>query len=440
MPRVEIATQPWGWLVNATGQPLGNTSALLEEIDGTDATTWSAITGGSSSTAALTSNADGTLPRYVEEGSYTLTVSGVTRRVEATIGGAVRHAGAEDPVNTQKVYISESGDAPALITALDVDLTTPDNVQFFVGRKETLDRLVSPDPGNYNWGIFAYEVNAGTAPVTPLAARGRGETVYTISSSGRAYGADPEIHGIEITAGIHPSEATVTTANGSSTLTPVAVTQDGSRFEAGMTITGTGIPAATTILSVAGAAGAPTSITMSANATASASGIAVLAESATTTGEAIGLLVTGNAGSSANIDHMDAAIQVQSQQSAGRWLYAVNVGASGLHQTNGVAFRLASATASRGLSIESCTLADAIVVSGGSMSNAAIRINVDAPIKIGQAVGAGKGYLEMWEQSVDATAPSADAARLFVKDNGAGKSQLVIRFNTGATQVIATQP
>ena len=36
-------------------------------------------------------------------------------------------------------------------------------------------------------------------------------------------------------------------------------------------------------------------------------------------------------------------------------------------------------------------------------------------------------------------APAADTARLFVRDNGAGKTQLCVRFNTGAVVVLATQ-
>jgi hypothetical protein len=37
-------------------------------------------------------------------------------------------------------------------------------------------------------------------------------------------------------------------------------------------------------------------------------------------------------------------------------------------------------------------------------------------------------------------APAANRARLFVKDNGAGKTQLCVRFHTGAVQVIKTEP
>jgi hypothetical protein len=51
----------------------------------------------------------------------------------------------------------------------------------------------------------------------------------------------------------------------------------------------------------------------------------------------------------------------------------------------------------------------------------------------------GGGFLEFREMTMPA-APSADRARLFCRDNGAGKSQLVVRFASGAEQVIATEP
>jgi len=48
--------------------------------------------------------------------------------------------------------------------------------------------------------------------------------------------------------------------------------------------------------------------------------------------------------------------------------------------------------------------------------------------------------VEFVEQSSAPSAPAANKARLFAQDNGAGKTQLCVRFNTGATQVIATEP
>lgn len=55
---------------------------------------------------------------------------------------------------------------------------------------------------------------------------------------------------------------------------------------------------------------------------------------------------------------------------------------------------------------------------------------------------AGKlAALEFCEDSTtDIGAGSAGSARLYAKDNGAGKTQLVVRFNSGAVQVIATEP
>ena len=39
-----------------------------------------------------------------------------------------------------------------------------------------------------------------------------------------------------------------------------------------------------------------------------------------------------------------------------------------------------------------------------------------------------------------AVAGAANAVRLFVRDNGSSKTQLCVRFATGAVQVIATEP
>lgn len=48
-------------------------------------------------------------------------------------------------------------------------------------------------------------------------------------------------------------------------------------------------------------------------------------------------------------------------------------------------------------------------------------------------------YLEGTEIA-DPAAPASNKARLYVRDNGAGKTQLVVVFPTGAVQVIATEP
>jgi len=50
------------------------------------------------------------------------------------------------------------------------------------------------------------------------------------------------------------------------------------------------------------------------------------------------------------------------------------------------------------------------------------------------------GVLYLKELATDPDAAGADAGYLYVRDNGSGKTQLCIRFASGAVQVIATQP
>lgn len=58
---------------------------------------------------------------------------------------------------------------------------------------------------------------------------------------------------------------------------------------------------------------------------------------------------------------------------------------------------------------------------------------------VGRVSGTVMGAIPFTEIS-DPSAPAANGARLYARDNGAGKTQLVVRFNSGAVQVIATEP
>ena len=49
-------------------------------------------------------------------------------------------------------------------------------------------------------------------------------------------------------------------------------------------------------------------------------------------------------------------------------------------------------------------------------------------------------YIELWELADAPAAPNADHAKLYVREAAPGKTELVIRFPTGAIQVIATEP
>jgi hypothetical protein len=48
--------------------------------------------------------------------------------------------------------------------------------------------------------------------------------------------------------------------------------------------------------------------------------------------------------------------------------------------------------------------------------------------------------LPLVELGADPAAPAANNGVVYLRDNGAGKTQLCVRFATGAVQVIATQP
>jgi hypothetical protein len=71
---------------------------------------------------------------------------------------------------------------------------------------------------------------------------------------------------------------------------------------------------------------------------------------------------------------------------------------------------------------------------GGSLSAALI---LDA---LGNSIHKSNAYVELGEVAPDPDAPPADRARLYLRDNGAGKTELVVKFATGAVQVLARQP
>jgi hypothetical protein len=85
--------------------------------------------------------------------------------------------------------------------------------------------------------------------------------------------------------------------------------------------------------------------------------------------------------------------------------------------------------------------ADFVEVRGGIIYNSAsgAKIDLTTSCAAGATLRRYAGYIELTEQS-DAAAPEANHARLYVKDNGAGKTLLVVRFPSGAVQTIATEP
>lgn len=77
------------------------------------------------------------------------------------------------------------------------------------------------------------------------------------------------------------------------------------------------------------------------------------------------------------------------------------------------------------------TSSDRFTVSDGT--NDLLRVQGDGMVSL-------TGYEQFTEQGADPAAPSTNNARLFARDNGAGKTQLCVRFATGAVQVLSTEP
>jgi hypothetical protein len=79
----------------------------------------------------------------------------------------------------------------------------------------------------------------------------------------------------------------------------------------------------------------------------------------------------------------------------------------------------------------------------GGVASVSVTLDTETgDIQVGGAnrMTMGTCYFELTEQAADPAAPGVNRGKLYVKDNGSGKTQLCIRFNTGAVQVIATEP
>jgi hypothetical protein len=89
MARVYLGTLGAGVLQNTNGDVQAGQSVTIKNRDGTNATHYSARTGGSSSTAAITTSSTGTIERWVNAGSYRVTVGANTYDFEAPDGNTV---------------------------------------------------------------------------------------------------------------------------------------------------------------------------------------------------------------------------------------------------------------------------------------------------------------------------------------------------------------
>ena len=130
----------------------------------------------------------------------------------------------------------------------------------------------------------------------------------------------------------------------------------------------------------------------------------------------------------------------------GRVVMASHVSAVLSGDPIGAAVRLAGAMAAGRGAISTQVQESGLMMGGGDtymLRTAAARVGFGTGL--GLLLGSPDAqidarYVGLNEASADPSAPAANGAVLYTKDNGAGKTQLCVRFATGAVQVIATQP
>jgi hypothetical protein len=87
MARVWLGSQTVSPVQDSAGNRVVGAAVTIKNLDGSNATHWSAKTGGTSSTAAITTNSRGLLDRWIDPGTYTYSTSGITTRSSRLLGG-----------------------------------------------------------------------------------------------------------------------------------------------------------------------------------------------------------------------------------------------------------------------------------------------------------------------------------------------------------------
>lgn len=298
-------------------------------------------------------------------------IGAVAETVADALDVSVRNNQAQFPVNTEKVWISETGWNPS--TDPIYGRSTPETATISIGGH--FDEAGGAGV-NYKWGLNSWYTNPGTMPITNIDAVAQGWKVRGGGMAARQCGDGGDGHALELLSGQWAAKADVTTTLGSTTLGVSEVTFKGSKFCVGNAISGTNIPLGATIVSVtqggnttavAGQGyGYPESIEISAAATGGGnSSITVL--SADTAGFALLISGSGDGGSDGTGNPNGIGIGFQSYGNAA-FYRGISFGASAL-RPDGTGIRFATGTAQRGISFESYNLEQAFRVSGGTFIN-----------------------------------------------------------------------
>lgn len=489
MARVEIASQAWGWIADAQGNGLNGASVTLENLDGTAATHWSAQTGGSSLTSALTSNSDGTLPRFIEEGTYLLTATGVTdRRVEAINGEGARVV-REAPLNVKYPEYGAVGDngSPtedtaafqAALAALPQTGSRRGGDIFLPRGNYHIDTLLDLDDAE-GVNFIAEGTNAAnqTTWLTWTGGAGSGPMISMAAADGIGF------RGIKL---VYTDDTfnNALIACGSITGTPTTNLVIRDCF-----LAGSGADSAPYLLSLDGAVdvlientafhnavlGIEGSISDFANSVKllqckfngmTTAAIKNLGQSWSVDTCSFERLVSGAAGAITS-DHGTTwrarGVTVNNcwfgdvTTNSGTW---IDIHGFGVNITGNV-FDQRGMNAVKSISLYDC---DGVMVTGNNFREGSHGVEQAGTVLRGfVAIGNSfesvtnplpntavtaraltianvgyDGFIDMVE-SGDHTAPAANRVRVYSKDSGGGKTQLVARFNTGAVQTPATEP
>lgn len=153
-----------------------------------------------------------------------------------------------------------------------------------------------------------------------------------------------------------------------------------------------------------------------------------------TTFQVRGSIASFNAGAVVTVDVLGSA-EVRTVSSVDGRIITVSSGFSSAHEPGVVWQRSDVITRLHDLVVTGDVTVQGTLYAGGAL-------NVVGNVLIGGALTPA-GLVDpvtMTEQVSDPAAPDANNGVIYMKDNGSGKTQLCVRFSSGAVQVLATQP
>lgn len=153
----------------------------------------------------------------------------------------------------------------------------------------------------------------------------------------------------------------------------------------------------------------------------------------TAIGYSAGYQPNGVVGNATGIGVHQTLVGFQTGQStSGNIPYLTCVGSKAVGALNGVAVGY-TATASG-------DYATAVGSGATSSHTRSIALGYQTVTSADDQLSLGGRHIEVYELAADPSAPAANRARIYSRDNGSGKTQVCVRFNTGAVQVLATEP